>query len=65
VTSILIGVLLGPMFERFLLRSLRIGQGDIMVLFSSPIANVLWVMLAASVILPLWRERRLARRAAA
>ncbi len=65
VTSILIGVLLGPMFERFLLRSLRIGQGDIMVLFSSPIANVLWVMLAASVILPLWRERRLARRVAA
>jgi len=65
VTSILIGVLLGPIFERYLLRSLRIGQGDVMVLFSSPIANALWVLLAASVILPIWRERRLARRAAA
>ena len=65
VTSILIGVLLGPIFERYLLRSLRIGQGDIMVLFSSPIANVLWVLLVVSIVLPLWRERRLARRAAA
>jgi putative tricarboxylic transport membrane protein len=64
VTSILIGVLLGPIFERYLLRSLRIGQGDIGVLFSSPIANALWVLLAISVVLPLWRERRLARRAA-
>jgi putative tricarboxylic transport membrane protein len=62
VTSILIGVLLGPIFERYLLRSLRIGQGDIMVLFASPIANVLWVLLVVSVVLPLWRERRLARR---
>ncbi|WP_372623254.1 tripartite tricarboxylate transporter permease [Falsiroseomonas sp.] len=64
VTSILIGVLLGPIFERYLLRSLRIGQGDIMVLFSSPIANVLWALLVVSVVLPLWRERRLARAAA-
>lgn len=63
VTSILIGVLLGPIFERYLLRSLRIGQGDIMVLFSSPIANVLWVMLVISLVLPIWRERRLARMA--
>ncbi len=65
VTSILIGVLLGPIFERYLLRALRIGQGDVMVLFSSPIANVLWAMLVVSIALPLWRERRLARRAAA
>lgn len=64
VTSILIGVLLGPIFERYLLRSLRIGQGDIMVLFSSPIANALWVLLVISVVVPIWRERVLARRAA-
>jgi putative tricarboxylic transport membrane protein len=64
VTSILIGVLLGPIFERYLLRSLRIGQGDITVLFSSTIANVLWVMLVISIVLPIWRDRRLARRAA-
>lgn len=63
VTSILIGVLLGPLFERYLLRSLRIGQGDIFVLFSSTIGNVLWALLVVSVVAPLWRERVLARRA--
>jgi hypothetical protein len=35
------------------------------VLFSSPIANALWVLLVISVVLPIWRERRLARSAAA
>ncbi len=65
VTSILIGVLLGPIFERYLLRSLRLGQGDIMVLFSSPIANVLWCLLVVSVVAPIWRERMLSRRASA
>jgi putative tricarboxylic transport membrane protein len=64
VTSILIGVLLGPLFERYLLRALRVGQGDVLVLFSSPIANVLWALLVLSVVLPIWRERRLARAAA-
>ncbi len=61
VTSILIGVLLGPLFEQYLLRSLRIGQGDLTILFSSTIGNILWVMLVVSVAFPLWRERRLRR----
>ncbi|MFT8246943.1 tripartite tricarboxylate transporter permease [Roseomonas sp. BN140053] len=61
VTSILIGVLLGPLFEQYLLRSLRVGQGDLLVLFSSPTGNVLWGLLAISVAFPIWRERRLAR----
>jgi putative tricarboxylic transport membrane protein len=65
VTSILIGVLLGPVFERYLLRALRIGQGDPMVLFSSTVGNVLWVLLFFSVLVPIWRDRRLARREAA
>ncbi|WP_291296244.1 tripartite tricarboxylate transporter permease [Elioraea sp.] len=64
VTSILIGVLLGPVFERYLLRSLRIGQGDPMILFSSTVGNVLWAMLVISVVLPIWRDRQLARREA-
>ena len=65
VTSILIGVLLGPVFERYLLRALRIGQGDPMVLFSSTVGNVLWALLVVSVVLPIWRDRQLARREAA
>jgi putative tricarboxylic transport membrane protein len=58
VTAILIGVLLGPLFETYLLRALRVGQGDPMVLFSSTIGNAIWVMVVLSVLLPWWRQRR-------
>jgi putative tricarboxylic transport membrane protein len=57
VTAILIGVILGPLFEGYLLRALRLGDGDPLILFSSPLGNVLWGMLVLSVALPLWRER--------
>jgi putative tricarboxylic transport membrane protein len=58
VTAILIGVILGPLFEGYLLRSLRLGNGDVTVLFSSTLGNVLWVFLALSLLVPIWRSRR-------
>jgi putative tricarboxylic transport membrane protein len=58
VTAILIGIILGPLFEQYLMRALRISQGDPMILFSSTLGNVLWVALLLSLLLPLWRERR-------
>jgi putative tricarboxylic transport membrane protein len=58
VTAILIGIILGPLFEQYLMRALRISQGDPMVLFSSTIGNVLWVALALSLLLPYWRDRQ-------
>ena len=58
VTAILIGVILGPLFEQYLVRSLRISEGDLMILFSSPIANTLWGLLALSLVLPFWRGWR-------
>jgi putative tricarboxylic transport membrane protein len=58
VTAILIGIILGPLFEVYLIRALRISQGDARILFSSTVGNVLWVLLVASLALPLWRERR-------
>lgn len=61
VTGILIGVILGPLFEQYLLRSLRLGQGDLTILFSSTLANVLWAMVALSLILP-WLRTRLSQR---
>ena len=45
VAAILIGVILGPLLEHYFLRALRISQGDIMVLFSSTLGNILWVFL--------------------
>ncbi|NNU81088.1 hypothetical protein HMH01_11640 [Halovulum dunhuangense] len=52
VAAILIGVILGPLLETYFLRALKIANGDIMVLFSSNIGNVLWVLLVLSLALP-------------
>ena len=52
VTAILIGVILGPLFERYLLRSLRLSEGDPMILFSSTIGNLLWAGLVFSLLVP-------------
>jgi len=52
VTAILIGILLGPLFEQYLVRALRISQGDLTVLFSSTLGNVLWGFLVLSLVLP-------------
>jgi putative tricarboxylic transport membrane protein len=58
VTAILIGIILGPLFEQYLVRALRISEGNLMVLFSSPIGNALWALLVLSLLLPLWRGYR-------
>ncbi len=52
VTAILIGVILGPLFEQYLVRALRLSQGDPMILFSSTLGNVLWALLAFSLLVP-------------
>lgn len=52
VTALLIGVILGPLFEEYLVRSLRISEGDPMILFSSTVGNILWGLLLLSLVLP-------------
>jgi putative tricarboxylic transport membrane protein len=39
-------------------RALRLSEGDLLILFSSPLGNVLWGLLVLSLILPLWRGYR-------
>ena len=58
VAAILIGVILGPLLEKYFLIALQMSQGDIMVLFSSKLGNVLWVGLFLSVGLSLYFEKR-------
>jgi putative tricarboxylic transport membrane protein len=55
VTAMLVGVILGPLFEQYLVRALRISEGNLMVLFSSPIGNALWALLAFSLLVPVAR----------
>jgi putative tricarboxylic transport membrane protein len=61
VAAILIGVILGPLLEQYFLRALKESNGDIMVLFSSTLGNVLWVALIISLFMPTilakWRAR--------
>ncbi|MGC1428972.1 MAG: tripartite tricarboxylate transporter permease [Albidovulum sp.] len=53
VAAILIGVILGPLLEKYFLWSLKKSDGDIMILFSSTLGNILWVAFVASIILPI------------
>jgi putative tricarboxylic transport membrane protein len=58
VAAILIGVILGPLLEQYFLRALRIAQGDVMVVFSTPLGNILWCLLALSLAIPYVMEAR-------
>jgi putative tricarboxylic transport membrane protein len=58
VAAILIGVILGPLLETYFLRALKKSDGDIMTLFSSNLGNLLWVMLAISLLTPVYLDRR-------
>jgi len=64
VAAILIGVILGPLLEQYFLRALRISQGDVMVVFSSTIGNILWVLLVISLFVPVIMDRRRKKAAA-
>lgn len=64
VAAILIGVILGPLLERYFLLALQKSGGDVMTLFSSTIGNVLWVALVISIVAPLWLDRRRKSKAA-
>ena len=57
VTAMLVGIILGPLFEQYLVRALRLSEGNLLVLFSSPLGNVLWALLVASLLVPLGREQ--------
>ena len=59
LAPVILGLVLGPVMEKSLRRSLALSDGDWSVLFGSPIALLLWGMSAASLILPaLWARRR-------
>ncbi|MCP5155867.1 MAG: tripartite tricarboxylate transporter permease [Ectothiorhodospiraceae bacterium] len=65
VAAILIGCILGPLLEQYLLRAMRISEGDPMVLFSSTLGNVLWVLLVVTLVFPYLFDWMRKRRAAA
>ena len=64
LSALLLGFILGHMMESNLRRALSISNGDLGILFSSPITTGLWVLVAAMVALPFWRRYRSKRSAA-
>jgi len=58
VAAILIGVILGPLMEMYFLRAMKMSQGNVMVIFSSTLGNILWVFLVISLALPYILEYR-------
>jgi putative tricarboxylic transport membrane protein len=50
LAPLILGVVLGPLMERSLRRSLALSGGDWSVLWSSPVAVILWVLTAVSVV---------------
>jgi len=61
LSALLLGFILGDMMESNLRRALSISNGDLGILFSSPIAIGLWVLVALMVALPFWRRYRAKR----
>ena len=58
VAPLVVGMILGPMFERQLRRALAISEGDPLTLVSSPFAITAYVCLALILALSLWTNRR-------
>jgi len=61
LAPVILGLVLGPLVEKNLRRALALSGGEWGVLFSSPLAIGLWVVAAASLLLPIVMAR-LARR---
>jgi putative tricarboxylic transport membrane protein len=62
LASLLVGVVLGPLIEKYFMQSMFISRGDPTYLFSSPIAIGVWAVVALVLIgglfTPLLRRRR-------
>ncbi len=66
MAPLVLGVVLGDMMEQNLRRALSMTDGDVSVLFASPVAIALWSGAAAVVIVPqIMRRLRAARKVAA
>lgn len=58
LAPVILGLVLGPLMEKNLRRSLALSDGDWSVLFSSPLAVVLWVVAVVALIGPTVTARR-------
>lgn len=50
--AVLLGIILGPIFEANFFRALKLGLGSPAIFFSRPIANILWGLLILTFVAP-------------
>lgn len=58
LSAILLGFILGGLMEQNLRRALSISNGELGILFSSPITWGVWTLIVAMIALPMWRAWR-------
>jgi len=58
LSAILLGFILGGLMEQSLRRALSISDGNLSILFASPITWGAWALVAIMVLMPLWRWAR-------
>ena len=58
IAPVVVGLILGPMAEQQLRRALAISQGDVTVLFTSPIAATLLTLAALALVVPMLLRAR-------
>jgi len=67
LASLLVGLVLGPLIEKYLVQGLYLGAGDPRYFVSSPIAGVMWVLIAIVVVggpaVPKMRRRHIRKSA--
>ena len=61
IAPLVVGMILGPMAEEQVRRTLAISQGDLTALVASPFAAVAYTVLVVLVSLALWARRRAQR----
>ena len=60
--AFLLGVILGPIIEPNFFRALAISNNDYSIFFTRPICIVLWLMCAATLLMPKLISRRTAKK---
>jgi len=58
VIGMLLGAILGGMFENYLLQGFRLGFNSPAIFFQRPVALILWALLALSLVVPWWFRKR-------
>jgi len=58
IIPVVLGLVLGPLLEKNLLRALNLGDYQISYFFASPVAIVLWILLLVLAGYLFWRPRR-------